>query len=205
VPDHHGAPAPTQLLALPDGRRVLRLAGGPPAIFCYIDPLAGGVLVGTPRFEPDLLAALPPVRFIVYPSARSATDVGAWREATGARVVAGVGEPLDGPVDERADGTIRITGRLDFLACAGATPGTIALRSKGPPALVFFGPALAQAQGWPQLVPDAADWSWEHRLIGALGIAALPFDYAFCDDHGTASRIGPSASSHVAAFIEAMP
>ena len=194
----------TELLALPDGRRVLRLPGGAPAAFCLVEPLAGAVLVGTPRFDAALLHALPPVRFIVYPSARSASDVAAWRDATGARVVAGIGEPIDGPVDERADGTIRITGRLDFLSCSGATRGTIALRSKGPPALVFFGPALSQAHGWPRLTPDARDWSWENRVIGALGIAALEFDYAFCDDHGAASRIGPRAAPQVAAAIETL-
>ncbi len=202
MPEQNGANALAELLALADGRRVLRLSSGSPATYCYVDPLAGGVLVGTPRFDPELLAALPAVRFIVYPSARSAVDVGAWREAAGARVIAGVGEPIDGPVDERADGSIRITGRLDFLACSGTTRGTIAFRSKGPPALVFFGPALSQAQGWPRLAPDPSDWSWENRVIGALGIAALEFEYAFCDDHGPASRIGPGASRHVAANID---
>jgi hypothetical protein len=58
---------------------------------------------------------------------------------------------MQDPVDQRADGTLRITGRLDFLGLAGAIPGTTALRSKGPPGILFFGPALSQAGGWPEL------------------------------------------------------
>lgn len=192
-----------ELLALSDGRRVGLVQAGVPKSFLLLDPLAGGVLVNTPAFGATLAAALPPVRFIVYPSARGAVDVAAWREATGACVVAGVGEPVPGPVDERADGTIRITGRLDFLALPGATPGTIALRSKGPPGIVFFGPALSQSAGWPALAPDAADWSWENRVIGALGIASLAFDYAFCDDYSEGvGRVGPGAAEAVARGLE---
>jgi hypothetical protein len=188
-----------ELLALPDGRRVVLVRSGPPACFLLADPLAGGVLVNTPAFDPALAAALPPVKFIVYPSARGAADVSTWRDATGARVVAGLGEPVPGPVDERADGTIRITGRLDFLALAGATRGTVALRSKGPPGIVFFGPALSQGAGWPALRHDAADWSWENRVIGALGIASLAYDFAFCDDYAEgASMTGPGAADAVA-------
>jgi hypothetical protein len=191
-----------QLIALADGRRVLLVRSRPPACFLLADPLAGGVLVNTPPFERALYATLPPVRFIVYPSARGAGDVAAWREATGARVVAGVGEPVPGPVDERADGTIRITGRLDFLALSGVTRGTIALRSKGPPGIVFFGPALSQATGWPALRPDAADWSWENRVIGALGIAGLSFDFAYCDDYmEQVAKSGPGAAEAVAAGL----
>lgn len=194
-----------ELLALPDARRVLRVPGPSPACFLLVDPLAGGVLVNTPPFDAALAETLPRVRFIVLTSARGARDVAAWRDASGARTIAGAGEPIAGPVDERADGTMRITGRLDFLALSGATPGTIALRSKGPPGIMFFGPALSQAQGWPALVRDPADWSWENRVLGALGIASLAFDYAFCDDHHDAtSRIGPGTDVHVAASVEAV-
>jgi hypothetical protein len=194
----------TELLALPDGRRVLRVPGPSSASFLFLDPIAEGVLVNTPPFDAALARSLPRVRFIVVTSARGARDLAAWRDATHARTIAGAGEPVAGPVDERADGTMRITGRLDFLALSGATPGTIALRSKGPPGVVFFGPALSQAHGWPTLVPDPADWSWENRVIGALGIASLAFDYAFCDDHGGAAcRVGPQADIHVAAGLEA--
>lgn len=192
----------TELLALPDGRRVLLLPGGAPRSFLLIDPVAGGVLVDTPAFDPACARALPRVQVIVLTSARGGRDVDAWRAATGARTVAGVGEPVDGTVDLRADGTVRITGRLDFLGVSGVTPGTIALRSKGPPGIVFFGPSLAQRAGWPALVHDAHDWNWENRVIGAVGIASLDFEYAFCGDysHGE-SRFGPGAGLRVAAAL----
>jgi hypothetical protein len=192
------------LLTLPDRRSVTLIDGGPPACFLLSDPLASGVLVNTPAFDAALAAALPPVKFIVYPSARGAADVAAWREATGACVVAGLGEPVPGPVDERADGTVRITGRLDFLPLAGVTRGTVALRSKGPPGIVFFGPALSQREGWPVLSPDAADWSWENRVIGALGIATLAYEFAFCDDYTQGASIaGPGAAGAVAHGLRA--
>jgi hypothetical protein len=195
----------TELFALPDGRRVLLLPGGPPCSFLLVDPVAGGVLVNTPRFDEARARALPPVQVIVLTSALGARDVEAWRTATGARTVAGVGEPVEGPVDLRADGTIRITGRLDFLGVSGVTPGTIALRSKGPPAIVFFGPALSHRGGWPVLVRGETDWDWENRVIGAVGIASLAFEYAYCDDyiHGE-SLGGPGADRQVAAALDTL-
>lgn len=187
----------------------MRLQAPGPASFLYVDPLAGGVLVNTPGpCSPEAVAvigAVAPVRFIFLPSGTGAFDLAAWRAATGARTLAGVAEPVDGPVDERLDGSVRITGRLDFLALGGATIGTCAMRSRIPPEIVFFGPALAQAGGWPAFAARAGDWSWENRVIGALGIAGLDFEYAFCDDHVEGiSLAGPGASAHVAASISAV-
>lgn len=196
------------MLRFDDGRRVLVVPSAAPSCFLYVDPLAGGILVNTPAYDAALareVESAAQVRFLFYPSARGAADICAWRSATGAKTVVGHGETIDGPVDERIDGTIRITGRLDFLTLPGVTPGTCALRSKAPPGIIFFGPALSQARGWPTLVRHADDWSWENRVLGAFGVAGLTFEYAFCDDYSQGvSLAGPGADIHVSAAVHAL-
>lgn len=48
------------------------------------------------------------------------------------------------------------------------------------------------------LVAHADDYSLENRLIGALGLRELRFEFAFCDNcvHGR-SRFGPGAAEAV--------
>jgi hypothetical protein len=190
------------------GRSVWYLAGSAPACFLLVDERAGGILVNSPAFSPSVANAVERVaktRFIFYPSRYGATDVARWRSATGARTIASGAEVADipGPVDEAIDGGVRIHGRLDFLALSGRTRGTCALRSRVEPAVVFFGPALEHAD-WPVLVAHADDHSYENRLIGALGLQQLAFEFALCDNyrHGI-SRFGPGADQAVAGGLAA--
>jgi hypothetical protein len=111
---------------------------------------------------------------------------------------------IPGPIDEAIDGGVRIHGRLDFLALPGRTRGTCALRSKIEPAIVFFGPALEHAD-WPVLVAHDDDDSYEDRLIGALGLRDVAFEFGFCDNYSHAtSRTGPGTGRVVAAGLEAV-
>ena len=191
------------------GRAIWHLAGSVPACFLLVDERAGGILVNSPQFEPRLAEAverIARVRLIFFPSWRGASDVGQWRSACAARTVAAVGEveAIPGPIDEAIDGGVRIHGRLDFLLLPGRTRGTCALRSKAEPGVVFFGPALEHAD-WPMLVAHADDYSYEDRLIGALGLRGLAFEFGFCDNysHGK-SRFGPGAGRAVAAGLAAV-
>lgn len=200
-----------RLIRLSDvgGRPVWHLAGAAPACFLLVDERAGGILVNSPTFDVRLAEAIERVakiRFIFFPSWRGARDVAQWRSTCAARTIAAVAEmpAISGPIDEAVDGGVRIHGRLDFLALPGRTRGTCALRSRTEPGVVFFGPALEHAD-WPLLVPHDDDHSYEDRLIGALGLRALEFEFAFCDNysHGL-SRFGPGADRAVAAGLAAV-
>jgi len=201
----------TPLILLLDvaGRAVWHLADTAPACFLLVDERAGGILVNTPQFDSQLVDAVErvaKVRFIFYPSRHGAADVARWRSACAARTIAAVDEvaAILGPIDEAIDGGVRLHGRLDFLALPGRTRGTCALRSRIEPAVVFFGPALEHAD-WPQLVAHDDDYSYEDRLIGALGLRDAAFEFGFCDNysHGQ-SRFGPGAGRTVAAGLAAM-
>jgi hypothetical protein len=191
------------------GREVWYLAGTAPASFLLVDARAEGILVNTPPFQADLAEAVlhaTRVRFIFYPSRHGAADVAQWRSACKARTIGAVDEvaAIPGPIDEAINGGVRIHGRLDFLALPGRTRGTCALRSKIEPAIVFFGPALEHAD-WPSLVAHDDDASYENRLIGALGLRDVAFEFGFCDNysHGR-SRFGPGAGRAVAASLAAV-
>jgi hypothetical protein len=197
-----------RLLAV-DGREVWYVAGTAPACFLLVDERAGGVLVNSPPFQARLarmVERVARVRFIFYPSRRGAADVVQWRSTCAARTIAAAGEvaAIPGPIDEPIDGSVRIHGRLDFLALPGRTRGTCALRSRVEPAIVFFGPAFEHAD-WPALVPHDDDDSYENRLIGALGLRDVAFEFGFCDNysHGH-SRFGPGASRAIAAGLAAV-
>ncbi len=184
------------------GRAVWYISGSVPACFLLVDVPAGGILVNTPPFDPRLAAVvehIAKVRLIFFPSRFGATDVAQWRAALTARTAAAAEEcaAIAGPIDEAIDGAVRIHGRLDFLALSGRTRGTCALRSKRDPAIVFFGPALEHGD-WPRLVAHADDYSYENRLLGALGLSHIAFEFAFCDNysHGS-SRFGPGADQAV--------
>jgi hypothetical protein len=163
--------------------------------------------VNSPRFDARLAAVVQcvaKVRFVFFPSRFGANDVAMWREALAARTVACAEEcaAIAGPVDEAIDGGVRIHGRLDFLALSGRTRGTCALRSKTDPAIVFFGPALDHGD-WPLLRAHDDDDSYENRVLGAVALQDLRFEFAFCDNfaHGR-SRFGPGAAEVIRANLE---
>jgi hypothetical protein len=198
-----GDAAPLIRLLEVAGRAAWYLPGSRPACFLLVDARAGGILVNSPPFDArvaEVVARVAKVQFIFFPSRFGATDVARWRAALAARTVAAAEEcaAIDGPIDEAIDGGVRIHGRLDFLALSGRTRGTCALRSRMDPAIVFFGPALEHGD-WPQLVAHADDYSYENRLLGAIGLSHAAFEFAFCDNysHGS-SRFGPGAGRVVA-------
>ncbi|MCZ7565183.1 MAG: hypothetical protein M5U08_16560 [Burkholderiales bacterium] len=98
-------------------------------------------------------------------------------------------------VDQRVDHKTRLTRDIDFLPMSGRTPGACALRVKARPGIVFFGPILDH-RDWPTLVAHEDDYSYENRVIGALAVQDLRFEFAFCDNyaHGR-SRFGPGADA----------
>lgn len=191
------------------GRSVHHLPGTSPAVFLLIDPRAGGILVNTPSFSPEAQADLERIariRYIFLPSHFGARDLAAWKSACDAKVLAGAEEiaSIAGPVDEAIDGGLRFYGRLDFLNLSGRTQGTCALRVREAPGIIFFGPALDHAD-WPALRRHDDDYSFENRVIGALGLRDLEFEYAFCDNYDhSASRYGPGAGEAVRRELDAM-
>jgi hypothetical protein len=194
------------LLALP-GRWVYYLRRTAPAVFYIADAEAGGILVNTPRYAPQLaarLAALAPLRYAFFPSRLGARDVEAWR-AAGVRTIAWGRELAGhGATDVVLDRSWRFSRTMDFLPMSGRTAFTCALRSRTKPAIVFFGPALSCGpDGWPRLVPHPDDHSYENRLIGALALRHSRFDYAFTDDFDPLrSRYGPGAGRAIAAALD---
>ena len=197
-----GGAAPLIQLLEVAGRAVWYLPGSMPACFLLVDGRAGGILVNSPQFDARLAAAVASVskvRFVFFPSRFGATDVALWRAALAARTVAAAEEcaAIAGPIDEAIDGGVRVHGRLDFLALSGRTRGTCALRSKTDPAIVFFGPALEHGD-WPLLRAHDDDYSYENRVLGAVALQDLRFEFAFCDNyvHGQ-SRFGPGAADAI--------
>ena len=189
-----------ELISLPD-RRVFYLPGTDPASFYLADVRAGGVLINAPPFDPglrDRLIERAPLRFVYLPSAFGAAHARAWR-AAGAALIASVEEAplIAGPIDQTVDRKVRLVRDIDFLPMSGRTRGACALRVRASPSIVFFGPILDHGD-WPALVAHADDYSFENRLIGALALRDLRFEFAFCDNyvHGR-SRFGPGAADAV--------
>lgn len=198
-----------QELVAGKGRTVYHVAGGreTPAVYLIRDREAGGILVNTPAFDADLARSLAGdggVAFLFLPSALGAREVDRWREALGAEALAGQDEAaaIAGAVDRPLDGTIRLSRNIRFYTMSGRTPGTTALYFKHWPSMLFLGPVLEPgADGWPTLEPRADDWSWENRVMGALGLQDLRFEYVFTDRLDAGARIGPGAAAGVKAAL----
>jgi len=189
-----------ELISLPQ-RRIFHVPGAAPACFYLADHRAGGVLINAPPFEPGLrerLETAAPLRFVFLPSAFGAGEAAVWRTC-GAATVASVEEAplIDVPIDQPVDRKVRLVRDIDFLPMSGRTRGSCALRVRASPSIVFFGPILDH-RDWPTLIQHADDYSFENRLLGALGLADLRFEFAFCDNyvHGT-SRFGPGAAEAI--------
>ena len=185
-------------------RSVYHLPGSHPAVFYLADREGGGILINSPRFDAVLLQqlqAIMPVSYIFYPSHFGALDVMAWRGASGAKTIAYGHEAkkIDGVIDIVLSRENRFSRTIDFLPMAGRTESTCALRCRNKPGIVFFGPILATgASGWPELLPQPDDHSFENRIIGSLGLQDAHFEYAFTDDFDPqASRFGPGADAAI--------
>lgn len=199
-----------KLLSLP-GREIFRLDSSinQPSVYYILDNIAGGILINTPLFSHEIAQQMiitGGVKYIFLPSYLGAHDIAHWRDALNAETLAAEAEisALGVTVDIAIDAKTKLTRTIDFLTMAGRTRGSCALRLKNLPGVVFFGPILATTEsGWPGLVACENDFSFETRLIGALALQDLKFEYAFTDDYQPGiSRFGPDASKHINAEIE---
>ena len=195
------------LLRLP-ARRVYYLAGTAPAVFCLADDEGGGVLINAPPFSSRLaaqLARVTPLRYLFIPSRFGARHAAAWRQA-GLKLIAYREELAEHhvPVDIALDRSWRFSRTVDFLPLAGRTAHACALRCKSKPGILFLGPALSRGQsGWPSLEPLDEDHSYENRVLGAVGLRHLRYEYAFTDDFDPLrSRYGPGAGRAIARELE---
>ncbi|MGA7802074.1 MAG: hypothetical protein WCC36_14820 [Gammaproteobacteria bacterium] len=195
-----------RLLELP-GRTVYLVAGcaGGPAVYYLVDEEVQGILVNAPPFSEALMASLQaaaPLKFIFLPSRLGAQDTDRWRAATGAEVMAYGAEVahIAGTVDIELEKQSKLTRTIDFLPMSGRTEGACALRLRNKPAAIFFGPILSAASdsGWPTLIPNDDDYSYENRVFGTLGLQDVKYEYAFTDvfEEGR-TQFGPGASEAV--------
>ena len=189
-----------QLLYESFDRSVYYLPGSCPAVFFLADKEGGGILINSPCYTPELLLilnAVMPLKFIFYPSHFGAVDVLAWRSASGAQTMAYGHEArrIEGTIDLVLDRENRFSRTIDFLPMSGRTESSCALRCKNKPGLIFFGPILSQGpSGWPTLIAQPDDYSFENRLFGVLGLQDIKFDYAFTDNFNPhTSQFGPGA------------
>lgn len=190
-------------------RSVYYLPGTHPAVFFLADKEGGGILINSPAFAAETLArinAIMPLKFIFYPSYLGAQDVDAWRSASAAQSMAYGHEArrIAGKVDIVLERENRFSRTMDFLPMSGRTESSCALRCKNNPGLIFFGPILSCGpSGWPTVIAQADDYSFENRLFGALGLQDVKFDYAFTDDFDSlTSHFGPGADAAISQEIE---
>ncbi|MHB1566892.1 MAG: hypothetical protein ACYCXG_09290 [Acidiferrobacter sp.] len=198
-----------KLLAL-DDRTVFLVSGPSPAVYYITDPKVGGILVNAPLFSEACaaeLAAVAPLSYVFLPSHWGARDLPQWRQY-GACILAGVGEvgAIDSPIDIVVDSQKKLTRTIDFLPIAGRTPGTCGLRFKNLPGMLFLGPALTPgADGWPSLVAQTDDYSYESRLMGVFGLRDLVFSYLFTDVFVPGETgFGPHADQQLRHHLDAL-
>lgn len=184
-------------------RSIHHVADTRPAVYYIAERDIGGVLVNAPPYDLALLSVLnthAALRYVFLPSARGARDLEAWR-AAGAEILATEAEAaaIDARVDLALYAGRKLSRSIDFLPMSGVTAGSCALRIKTNGGAVFFGPILEPgADGWPTLVAHADDASPENRLIGALGLQDIAFEYAFTDVFETGgTRFGPGAGEAI--------
>jgi hypothetical protein len=195
------------LLRLP-ARRVYYLPRTAPAVFYLADDEGGGVLINAPPFSSRLtaqLARVTPPRYLFIPSRFGARHARAWRDA-GVKLIAYREEIAECQVqvDIALDRSWRFSRTVDFLPMAGRTAHTCALRCRPKPGILFLGPIFSRAaSGWPTLVPFGDDHSYENRVLGAVGLRHLRYEYAFTDDFDALkSRYGPGAGRAIARELE---
>lgn len=194
-------------------RRIYRVGDQEPAVWLIDDRELGGILVNAPPYSTstaETIQAVTKPAYLFLPSRHGAQDLDAWRglgiETLAFEAEAPAIEAAGGRVDIAFNRKQRLSRTIDFLPMAGRTEGSCALRLKNLPGVVFFGPTLSpDAEGWPALIANPDDHSWEARLFGALGLKDLKFAYAFCDRYDPEStRLGPGADAEIQARIEAV-
>ena len=190
-------------------RTIYHVSDTYPAVFYLADREGGGILINSPAYSRALLEALNqvmPLKFIFYPSHFGAQDVELWRAESGAQTLAYGHEAhhIRGKIDLILDRENRFSRTIDFLPMSGRTESACALRCKNKPGIIFFGPILSRGtSGWPTLIQQADDYSYENLLFGSLGLKDVKFEYAFTDDFDPAmSRYGPGAGKAIQDEIE---
>jgi len=182
------------------------------ASFLIVDEKIGGILVNAPGFSKGLLEDITAVctpKFLFLPSHLGATDadIDEWKNHTSLEVIAHeIETPLiSSPVDISINHKTKLSRTIDFVPMAGRTPGSCALYLKNLPGILFFGPILSIGNGaWPDLIPQANDFSFESRMFGALGLKDIKFEYAFTDDFSLQSvNFGDSACQAICDNIDA--
>lgn len=195
----------TQILDIPQ-RKIFYVTpqNDEPAAFLIIDDKAGGILINTPAFSDALLKnilELTPLNFIFLPSKFGAQSLKQWKIATNAESIAHEIEAssIDSPIDITVNHKTKLTRTMDFVPMAGRTKGSCALFLKNLPGVLFLGPTLStDKSGWPALVQQDDDASFETRMFGVLGLKELKYDYVFTDDFRlNRNKFGPSASTEV--------
>ncbi len=173
---------------------------GAPAVYFLVDQDAGGVLINTPGYGAELqsaLTAIAKINYLFFPSRFGARDVDAWRAATGAESLAYGPEAaaIGGRIDIVLDNKSKLTRTIGFLPMSGRTEGSCALHLRNLPGVIFFGPTLSPGpSGWPTLLAQSNDYSFESRLFGSLGLKDVKYDYAFTDEFiDGQTRFGPGA------------
>lgn len=173
------------------------------ASFLITDSEASGILINTPAFNTTLLQEiniLSPIKYIFLPSHLGALDLAQWQSHSKAQIICSYEEQslLPVPPDIIPDNKTRFTRTIEFLPMSGRTKGTLALRLRNNPPVVFFGPALSHGEdGWPRFELQDDDYSQENRLFGALGMQDLAFEYAFCDNYRLEFGAQPGADQHL--------
>ncbi len=191
-------------------RSVYRVeSDGAAAVYYLADDAAGGVLINTPHYDPQIeasLLALAPIRYLFFPSRFGAVDVDRWRTATGAEslVFAAETAALAGKADVVLEGRSKLTRTIELLPMSGRTAGSGVLCARNLPGVMFFGPVLAPGEsGWPALYPQPDDYSYENRVFGCLGLQDMHYEYAFTDvfEQGR-TRFGPGAARAIRQELE---
>lgn len=183
---------------------------GRPAVYYINDRDAGGILVNAPAYTKELFTTLDAIaspRYVFLPSRYGACDLDRWR-AQGIEVLAYGPEcaSIDGTVDITLDNKSKLTRTIGFLPMAGRTRGSCALYLRNLPGAIFFGPILTPGKnGWPSLIAQTDDYSYESRLFGSLGLKDLRYDYAFTDVFVPGETCyGPGADRAIAQALDSI-
>ncbi len=190
-------------------REIFLVEVGPPAVYYIADAHAGGVLVNAPAYSQATMSRLQEaavLRFVFLPSRFGARDLAAWRQA-GAEVLAYREEAeIADAVDVAFDNRQKLTRTMDFVPMGGRTRGTCGLRLKNLPGVLFLGPALTPGRsGWPELIAQPDDDSYENRLLGVFGLRDIPFEYVFTDTFVPGeTAFGPGADRAIRAHLDSL-
>lgn len=193
-----------QILLKTLDREIFLVTPAPNCCYLINDKVAGGILINTPIFSMgllDQLLTITPINYIFFPSYHGAHDPQLWQQQTHAKLLAHQLEinSIDYPIDIIIDNKVKLTRTIDFLPMSGVTRGSCALRLKNKPSMLFFGPILQTGEdGWPTLLSSDSDFSYENRVIGALALQDIRYEYAFTDDYQDGiTEIGPGADQAI--------